>query len=554
MLPHPTLPPCLQRLLTHFWPHFTRPTFTTFTALITGLITHTGPRTVCGILTGSGLARHWHHDRAHAFFSRRKWDPHHLGLTMAHLITQAFTHPGQDLTLVIDDTLIKRWGRRVWGRLRQHDGARPKNNPLAWGVCFVVTALAVRLPGRTTALALPVLTACWRPSTTKRSPGKAGHNGPVPHPQTAHTSSTAATARVLDSARTRHAQAHHGLQLRLDKEAALPAGHRLPGPDPAPALKERLNRCARELATAQHAHEQALAQVLQATTPTSGGPAGPADQTDTAQQPTKTETAIALATRLAHQFPDRTLHVVADSAYHSPALRALPTTMTWTFRLAATAVLHQVPPPAPAGTPTRPGRPRYAGPRLGTPEQIAATAHFVASGNGTGQEMAVIDCRWVRSLGPTPLRLILVRNPHSPQPYEVALLSTDTTSPAEEIVRRYADRWPIEVCFQDSRAHLGLEQAQNRTRAAVERTVPFQLLAYSLVVVWYRWHGQGQADVAARRYHQPWYRSKTDPAFSDMIAALRRQVIEHRISCRVPDRGLGGLIREIVGDWFDIAA
>ena len=110
------------------------------------------------------------------------------------------------------------------------------------------------------------------------------------------------------------------------------------------------------------------------------------------------------------------------------------------------------------------------------------------------------------------------------------------------------------MCFQDSRAHLGLEQARNRTRAAIERTVPFQLLAYSLVVVWYRLHGDGAADVAARRHRQPWYRSKTDPAFSDMITALRRAVIEHRISCRVSDQGVLRLIRDIVWDRFDMAA
>src|SRR5699024_5453942 len=98
------------------------------------------------------------------------------------------------------------------------------------------------------------------------------------------------------------------------------------------------------------------------------------------------------------------------------------------------------------------------------------------------------------------------------------------------------------------------EQARNRTRAAVERTVPLQFLAYSLVVVWYRLHGDGQADVSARRRDQPWYRSKTDPAFADMIAALRRAVIEHRISCRVSDLGMVRLIREIVWDQLDMAA
>lgn len=550
MLPNATIPPTLERLLTHFWPHFTRPTFTTFAALITGLVTHTGPRTVCGMLTGTGLARLWPHDRAHTFFSHRRWNPHHLGQTMAHLIVSSFTTPDQDLTLVIDDTLIKRSGRHVFARYRQHDGARPKNDPLTWGVCYLVTALAVHLPGRAKALALPVFTACWQPSATPRPTGKAGRNGPIPHPDTAHTSTTAATARHLDHARRNHTQAHSGLQLRLDKEAALPQGHRLPGTDPKPALNERLNKRVQELAAAQDAHEQALARVLELSTPATG----PNSDPDPEQRPTKTETAIALATRVADQFPERTLHVVADAAYHSPALRALPTNMSWTFRLMANAALSQPPPCARPGTPTRPGRPAFAGPKLGTPAQIAATATFTPADNGAGQEIAVINCRWARSLGPTPLRLILVRTPGSKDPYDLALLSTDTTSDAHQVLSRYADRWPIEVCFQDSRAHLGLEQVRNRTRAAVERTVPFQLLAYSLVVVWYRWHGDGQADVAARRYHQPWYQSKTDPAFSDMITALRRQVIEHRISCRVPDLGMARLIREIIWDRFDIAA
>lgn len=550
MLPHPTLPPTLQRLLTRFWPCFTRPAFTTFTALTAGLITHTGPRTVCGMLTGSGLARIWHHDRAHAFLARRRWNPHHLGEVMARLIVDTCITPGQDLTAVVDDTLIKRSGRHVHHRFRQHDGASSKHNRLAWGVCYLVAALAVRLPGRTTALALPVLTACWRPSRTPRPTGKARHQGRVPHPETAHVSPTAATARVLDDARHRLEQARHGLQMRWDKQAALPEGHRLPGPDSAPALTARVDERTREAAAAQAAHDRELDRVLELSTPATGRTTTP----DTEHRPTKTETAIALATRIARLLPERTIHVVADAAYHSPALRVLPTNMTWTFRLMSAAVLSEVPPPPPAGSATRPGRPRYAGDTLGAPKQIAQRADFAPLGNGTGQEMAVLDCRWRNSLGPTPLRLLLVRTPGSGKAYELALLTTDTTSPAEEALARYADRWPIEVCFQDTRAHLGLEQARNRTRAAVERTVPFQLLAYSLVVVWYRLHGDRAADVAARRRLHPWYRSKTQPAFADMVTALRDQVIDHRITRRVPDPGMRRLIREIVSGRSDTTA
>lgn len=69
------------------------------------------------------------------------------------------------------------------------------------------------------------------------------------------------------------------------------------------------------------------------------------------ERPTKTEVTIVLSTRQARMFADRMVHVVADAAYHSPALRVLPAGMTWIFQLMSNAVLHQVPPPPPSGTP-----------------------------------------------------------------------------------------------------------------------------------------------------------------------------------------------------------
>jgi hypothetical protein len=50
---------------------------------------------------------------------------------------------------------------------------------------------------------------------------------------------------------------------------------------------------------------------------------------------------------------------------------------------------------------------------------------------------------------------------------------------------------------------------RNRTRRAVERTVPFGLACLSLVIVWYALHGQPTLDVAARRTRAPWYRPST---------------------------------------------
>jgi hypothetical protein len=52
-----TLPGTLLRVLDPFRVCFTAPTFETFTVLVAGLVAQPVGRTVCGMLTGAGLAR-----------------------------------------------------------------------------------------------------------------------------------------------------------------------------------------------------------------------------------------------------------------------------------------------------------------------------------------------------------------------------------------------------------------------------------------------------------------------------------------------------------------
>ena len=88
MLPDATLlpPGSLAAVLAWFAPLFTAPSFRTFCGLACGFLAQTGKRTVCGILTGAGLARTWSHDRAHSFFARARWSPDDLGLAAAKLV------------------------------------------------------------------------------------------------------------------------------------------------------------------------------------------------------------------------------------------------------------------------------------------------------------------------------------------------------------------------------------------------------------------------------------------------------------------------------------
>jgi hypothetical protein len=83
--------------------------------------------------------------------------------------------------------------------------------------------------------------------------------------------------------------------------------------------------------------------------------------------------------------------------------------------------------------------------------------------------------------------------------YRLPLVTTDLESAAEDLVARYASRWGIEQAFADARHIVGVGEARHRTRRAVERTVPFGLICFSVVTVWYALHGHAPDDVTSHR-------------------------------------------------------
>ncbi|MFK0297298.1 transposase, partial [Streptomyces sp. NPDC090442] len=238
--------------------------------------------------------------------------------------------------------------------------------------------------------------------------------------------------------------------------------------------------------------------------------------------------AHAMATAVGAAFPDRTVHVTGDAAYHSKILRGLPPRSTWTTRLPLNAVLYDVAPP-PTG---RRGRPRTKGDRLGRPADPAATAawiqHTVHRYGRTDQvDLAQFTCLWYGVFHTRTVHVILVRD--RPDKPLLALVTTDlATSAAAELVTRYAGRWAVEVNFFDCRQTLGVGQAHNRTRQAVERTFPFGMYVYSLIVLWYALHGHHPEVVTERRQRAPWYTTKAEPSFLDMLVTLRRTLIAAR--------------------------
>jgi hypothetical protein len=245
--------------------------------------------------------------------------------------------------------------------------------------------------------------------------------------------------------------------------------------------------------------------------------------------PGRLDLAIQLVTIICGHLGPRRVDLVCDGAYAGKALRELPSQVTITTRLRADAALYRLPPPR---RPGQRGRPRTKGDRLPELTTIAglvatpfALHQVIRYGHHGIVAIACFTCLWPTVFGTRPVQVVLVRAPEAPDGFDLALVSTDLGATPAELVCRYAARWQVEVCFREARQDAGVGQARNRTRLAVQRTVPFGLVCYSLAVVWYAQHGHHPADLAARRTQAPWYQTKAAPSVADMLAKLRRVLI-----------------------------
>lgn len=259
----------------------------------------------------------------------------------------------------------------------------------------------------------------------------------------------------------------------------------------------------------------------------------------TPKQTTKTVLAAQMLTLISQALPGRSVHMVADAAYagtggapadHRRRGRDLPPAVTLTSRLRVNAVLHATAQPRPN---PRGGRPKTIGPRLGTAIDLATTATWQQAnirryGTTSRVMIAEVTCLWYGTFRSRPVRVILVRDPDTTTGYDLALITTDPHTPAAAVAARYAARWSIEVAFEDAKQTTGVGEARNRTPQAVNRTVPFGLLTQTIVVIWYTRHGHHPDIAAARRAEAPWYHTKTQPAYLDMIVKLRRTLIAAR--------------------------
>lgn len=241
------------------------------------------------------------------------------------------------------------------------------------------------------------------------------------------------------------------------------------------------------------------------------------------QHQTKSQLAAEMVAVLAGWLPQRNILVVGDSAYIGKhLLRHRPANVEALGPIHWKAVLHEVL--------AEPQGRKPHGRRLANPREMLADSTLwpsrretIAFKTGVERELeikVVTGVCWFTTAGPQAVQVVLVHDPKGLWRDE-ALICTDVTLSAAEVITGYCRRWSVEVAFCDAKQMLGFHDPQVWCAASVERAAPMAWFVGTLVVCWYVMEGH-QGPQAQR--HRPWYTHKPTPTFADMLAACRLQL------------------------------
>ena len=129
---------------------------------------------------------------------------------------------------------------------------------------------------------------------------------------------------------------------------------------------------------------------------------------------------------------------------------------------------------------------------------------------------------WYHSgMVPVCMRWVLITDP-SGQFEPQALVCTDLTTGAQQMVEWFVVRWQWEVTFEEARAHLGIETQRQWSKLALVRSTPWLLGRFSRITLFAHQLLQGQELVPRQA---AWY-SKKAPTFADTIGLVRQHLWE----------------------------
>jgi DDE superfamily endonuclease len=226
-------------------------------------------------------------------------------------------------------------------------------------------------------------------------------------------------------------------------------------------------------------------------------------------------------------LPGRRLVLVVDGSFAavSLALACVKSRVAMVSRLRWDAALYHPPEPQPRGKrgrkPAKGRRQRSLrawASRSDTPWEDIEVAWY----GGQRKQLWVFShtALWYTpGLPPVDIRSVLVADPEGKLRME-AFFCTDLEATPAQILEWVVMRWSVEVTFQETRAHLGLETQRQWSDRAIARTTPVLLALFSIVTMLaLRLSQAGQIPVPSTA----WYH-KAEPTFVDCLALVREHL------------------------------
>lgn len=197
----------------------------------------------------------------------------------------------------------------------------------------------------------------------------------------------------------------------------------------------------------------------------------------------------------------------------------------------------------PSPTPFRLGRPRLVGKRQPLFSELLkdTVLHWeeieVSWYGGKKKRLFVYQRTslwYAYGIPPVTIRWVLVKDPQD-ELDPIVLFSTNIEHSAARIIEIFVLRWQLEVTFEESRRHLGIETQRQWADKAIERTTPCLYASFSLITlmaVGLARENQGKIPIQKTA----WYR-KDHVTFSDALALVKTCILKRKYLSKFAKKG-----------------
>lgn len=123
------------------------------------------------------------------------------------------------------------------------------------------------------------------------------------------------------------------------------------------------------------------------------------------------------------------------------------------------------------------------------------------------------------------VRIVLVKTPNGKNIAET-FFSMDVNNSPLQIINWFVLRWNIEVTFEETRSHLGVETQRQWSDNAIQRTTPLLMALYSILIL----IAIKMNKIKTLVVHETtsWYDKQGKLTFSDIIVIVRRSIWSKR--------------------------